>query len=40
MTTPCCAARYSLYRATAAGAYPSEVDVRNNLLEGGADDFA
>jgi hypothetical protein len=32
--------RYGLYLATAGGAYPSEVDVRNNLLEGAADAFA
>jgi hypothetical protein len=36
----CCAPRYGLYLATAGDAYPNEVDVRNNLLEGGADNFA
>jgi len=34
------AAQYGVYLATAGGAHPSAVDVRNNVLEGGADDLA
>ena len=34
------AARHGLYLATAGGAHPKIVDVRNNVLEGGADDLA
>jgi hypothetical protein len=33
------AAQYGIYLATAGGAYPSAVDLRNNVLEGGADDL-
>lgn len=34
------AARYGVYLATAGGALASGVDVRNNVLDGGADDLA
>jgi hypothetical protein len=33
------AAQYGVYLATAGGAHPSGVDLRNNVLEGGTDDL-